>query len=258
MAAISPRMRSTMTADDRSLCSNATNALLLAGPLGYLIPPLAGIHYQLPLLACRAALLRRLGIEDATRDRIGCALTFDDGPHPAGTPAVLQALASTGAKATFFLVGEQVRANPSLAREIVAEGHWIGLHCDRHRNLMRLSPKQVALDIARAEAAIGDATGQAPVLYRPPYGIFNATALRIARRRGWRALLWSHWGRDWEARATSESIASLLTEKLFPGAVLLLHDADYYGAEGSWRKTATALPAVLEWIGEAGLAPTAV
>lgn len=233
-------------------------ALLLAGPLGYLIPPLAALDYQLPSLLCAGALRRRLGIEDATRDRVGCALTFDDGPHPAGTPAVLQALADAGAKATFFLVGERVRANPALAREIVAEGHWIGLHCDRHRNLMRLSPKQVALDIARAEATIGDATGLAPVLYRPPYGIFNGTALRIARRRGWRSLLWSHWGRDWESRATSESIASLLTAELFPGAMLLLHDADYYGAEGSWRKTAAALPAVLERISEAGLALTAV
>ncbi len=234
------------------------DGLSLAGPLGYLIPPLAALDYQLPWLSCTGALRRRLGIEDATRDRVGCALTFDDGPHPAGTPAVLEALADAGAKATFFLVGERVRANPSLAREIVAEGHWIGLHCDRHRNLMRLSPKQVALDIARAEAAIGDATGLAPGLYRPPYGIFNATALRIARRRGWRALLWSHWGRDWEARATPQSIASLLTAKLLPGAVLLLHDADYYGAEGSWRKTAAALPAALERIGKAGLAPTAV
>jgi peptidoglycan-N-acetylglucosamine deacetylase len=247
-----------MTADDRSLGSNATNALLLAGPLGYLIPPLAALDYQLPSLSCAGALRRRLGIEDATRDRAGCALTFDDGPHPAGTPAVLQALADAGAKATFFLVGERVRANPSLAREIVAEGHWIGLHCDRHRNLMRLSPKQVASDIARAEAAIGDATGLTPALYRPPYGIFNATALRIARRRGWRALLWSHWGRDWEARASAESIASLLTEGLFPGAVLLLHDADYYGAEDCWQKTALALPVVLDRVGEAGLALTAV
>jgi peptidoglycan/xylan/chitin deacetylase (PgdA/CDA1 family) len=247
-----------MTADDRSPGSGVADALLLAGPLGYLVPPLAALDYQLPSLSWAGALRRRLGIEDVTRDRVSCALTFDDGPHPAGTPAVLQALAEAGAKATFFLVGERVRANPSLAREIVAEGHCVGLHCDRHRNLMRLSPRQVALDIARAEAAIGDAIGMAPVLYRPPYGIFNAAALRIVRRRGWRAMLWSHWARDWEARATSESIASLLTAKLFPGAVLLLHDADYYGAEGSWRKTAAALPAVLERIREAGLAPTAV
>jgi peptidoglycan-N-acetylglucosamine deacetylase len=247
-----------MTADDRSLRAGVADALLLAGPLGYIVPPLAGLDYQLPAFSCARALRRRLRIEDVTQDRAGCALTFDDGPHPAGTPAVLRELASAGAKATFFLVGEQVRANPSLAREIVAEGHHIGLHCDRHRNLMRLSPKQVAQDIARAEAAIGDAIGQAPALYRPPYGVFNTTALRIARRRGWRPLLWSHWGRDWEAHATPASVASLLTSKLFPGAVLLLHDADYYGAEGSWRNTAAALPTVLERIGEAGLALTAV
>src|SRR6478609_7836693 len=72
----------------------------------------------------------------------GYALTFDDGPHAQGTPAVLELLAAAGVHATFFLVGEQVRRNPSLAREIVAAGHGIGVHCERHRYLLRLSPAQ--------------------------------------------------------------------------------------------------------------------
>lgn len=231
--------------------------LTLTG-IGYLLPALAGIGYPVPMLAPASAALRRLlGIEDRTAEGGGCALTFDDGPHPQGTPAVLEALAAAGAKATFFLVGEQVRANPALAREIVAEGHWIALHCDRHRNLMRLTPAQVRRDIAAAEATIAEATGIAPTLYRPPYGIPNAAALRLARSRGWRTLLWSHWGRDWEDRATADSIARLLTTDLCPGAVLLLHDADNYCSPGSWRKTAAALPAVLDRLGEQGLTLTA-
>lgn len=243
-----------MTVDDRSLGLRAAEILLLHGPTGQLLPSLAAVGYQLPSLAGASAALRAtLRIEDRTRDGRGCALTFDDGPHPQGTPAVLQVLAAARAKATFFLVGEQVRKNPSLAREIVAEGHWIGLHCARHRNLLRLSPRQTRADIASAEATIGEATGIAPTLYRPPYGVLNGAALRIARRRGWRTLLWSHWGRDWEKRATPESIASLVTEDLRPGALLLLHDADDYGAQGSWRRTAAALPLVLERLGEAGL-----
>ena len=68
----------------------------------------------------------------------------------------------------------------------------------------------------------------------------------IVAERGWRPLLWSHWGRDWEARATPQSIVSLLTARgLRRGSVLLLHDADDYSAEGSWRRTAAALPRVL-------------
>lgn len=234
----------------------AGTATAVAG-LSHLLPALTGLGYPLPPLAPASAWLRRaLGVEDSTADGSGCALTFDDGPHIAGTPAVLELLAAAETHATFFLVGEQVRANPSLAAEIVAQGHTIGLHCDRHRNLLRLAPGQVRRDIEAAQAAIAEATGIAPQLYRPPYGILNGAALQIARRQGWRTLLWSHWGRDWAARATPESIATLATAGLRPGSVVLLHDADDYGAPGSWRNTAAALPRILEAVDEAGLALT--
>ncbi len=203
------------------------------------------------------ALRGPLGVEDRTASGEDCALTFDDGPHAQGTPAVLELLEQEGARATFFLVGEQVRRNPSLAREILAAGHGIGLHCERHRNLLRLTPAQTRADIERAEQAIGDATGLAPTLYRPPYGVLNAAALRLAHGRGWRTLLWSHWGRDWERGATAESIAARVTDGVAAGAVLLLHDADDYSAPGSWRRTAEALPRVLATLAERGLAPVA-
>jgi peptidoglycan-N-acetylglucosamine deacetylase len=203
------------------------------------------------------ALRDRLGVEDRTASGYGYALTFDDGPHIEGTPAALEILAAAGVQATFFLVGEQVRRNPALAAEIAAAGHEIGLHCDRHRNLLRLAPWQVRTDIARARDTIETATGRAIGLYRPPYGVPNAMALRQARLHGWRTLLWSRWGRDWEARATPESIAMLVTAGAGEGSVLLLHDADDYSALGSWRRTVAALPRVLAAMGERGLQPVA-
>ena len=207
----------------------------------------AAVAYVLPGLAGAWPPLRRpLGVEDRTTSGTGYALTFDDGPHARGTPAVLEVLARERTAATFFLVGEQVRRNPSLPREILAAGHAVALHCDRHRNLLRLAPSQVREDIARAEETIGAATGLTPSLYRPPYGVLNASALALARRRGWRTLLWSHWGRDWERRATPESIAALATAGAGAGSVLLLHDADDYSAPGSWKHTVAALPAVIE------------
>jgi peptidoglycan-N-acetylglucosamine deacetylase len=210
--------------------------------------------YVLPALAFYSRALREaLGVEDRTASGTGAALTFDDGPHAQGTPAVLEVLAQHGARATFFLVGEQVSRNPALAAEIVAAGHTVGLHCHRHRNLLRLAPWQVREDVARAQATIEDATGVSPRLYRPPYGILNATALRLARRAGRRTLLWTHWGRDWQASATPESIVSLLTDGVGEGSVLLLHDADDYSASGSWRRTALALPHVLDVLAERGL-----
>lgn len=215
---------------------------------GYLLPGLAG---ALP------ALRKPLGVHDRTSDGLGYALTFDDGPHAQGTPAVLDVLASAGVRATFFLVGEQIQRNPTLAAEIVAAGHLVGLHCHRHRNLLRLTPRQVRTDIERAEAAIQDATGLVPALYRPPYGVLNASALHLANARGWRTLLWSHWGRDWEARATPESIVMRVTAGAGDGSVLLLHDADDYSAPDSWRRTLAALPQILSTLAARGVQPVA-
>jgi peptidoglycan/xylan/chitin deacetylase (PgdA/CDA1 family) len=187
----------------------------------------------------------------------GVALTFDDGPHPQGTVTALGILARESAPATFFLAGEQVERYPEVAAEIVAMGHEVGLHCHRHRNQLRLTPRAIAEDLRRGEAAIAEACGQAPRLYRPPYGIFSAAGLTIARRR-YRLLLWTRWGRDWSTHATAESIASKATERLRAGDVILLHEADHYSAPGSWRHTVAALPRILERLAIGGQPPIAI
>ena len=115
--------------------------------------------------------LREEGVE-------GVALTFDDGPHPQGTPAVLEILREAGQRATFFLAGEQVEQRPALAAEIVAAGHRVELHCHRHRNQLRLTPRALLDDAERGRAAIEEASGQAIADYRPPYGIFSGAGLR--------------------------------------------------------------------------------
>jgi peptidoglycan/xylan/chitin deacetylase (PgdA/CDA1 family) len=236
---------SAMSAHDhRSHTSPLAGALAGVAMAGYLLPALA--FYS-------RGLREALGVENRTAAGKGVALTFDDGPHAQGTPAVLDILAARDVRATFFLVGEQVLRNPALAAEIVAAGHTIGLHCHRHRNLLRLAPWQVREDVACAQTAIEDATGLSPALYRPPYGILNATALRLAQRAGRRTLLWSQWGRDWQARATPESILARITDGVGEGSVLLLHDADDYSAPGSWRRTALALPGVVDALAELGL-----
>ena len=217
--------------------------------VGYLLPGLAGIW---------PPLRRPLGVEDRTASGEGYALTFDDGPHAQGTPAALEILAREHVRATFFLVGEQVRRNPGVAREIVQAGHEVGLHCDRHRNLLRLTPWQVREDISRALDTIETVTERTPSLYRPPYGALNASALKIARAHGWRTVLWSDWGRDWERRATPESIAARVSDDARAGAVLLLHDADDYSAPDSWRRTVAALPRVLENLRQRQLEATAL
>ena len=210
--------------------------------------------WSLPALSPHAPRLAdALGIERRVDSAEGIALTFDDGPHPLGTPAVLDVLAREGATATFFLVGEQVERDPALAREIVAAGHAVALHGHRHRNLLRLTPSQLRDDVDRVSAVVADTTGAAPAVYRPPYGIFSAAGLAMVRRRGWRPVLWSRWGRDWRRRATAASIAADAACGPAPGDVVLLHDADTYSARDSWQRTVAALPAVLEAVHEAGL-----
>ena len=147
---------------------------------------------------------------------------------------------------------------PALAREIVAAGHEVALHGDRHTLLLRRSVRELQDDLVRAEAEIEDATGCSPVLYRPPYGVFSSGGLALVRRLGYRPLLWSTWGRDWERRATPASIARRATRRLAPGDVVLLHDSDAYSSAGSWMKTAAALPSVLAAVAATGVPAVSV
>ena len=216
----------------------------------------AAVASWLPATALVSARARRLFDVRATLDRRDAvALTFDDGPHPEGTRAILEGLEEARAPATFFLVGEQVERYPELAAAIVAGGHQIGIHCHRHRNLMRLTPRQVADDLRRAAEVIATAAGVEPRYYRPPYGVLTTPALLLARAHGWQTVLWRREGADWEVRATPRSIADRILRHVAPGDVLLLHDADHYSSLGSWRRTRGALDVIFAELGRLGLRP---
>jgi peptidoglycan/xylan/chitin deacetylase (PgdA/CDA1 family) len=189
-----------------------------------------------------------------TRDTGGVVLTFDDGPHRQGTPAVLDRLERADARAIFFLVGEQVERDPGLAREVRDRGHAIALHGYRHRNLLRIPPTALRADYDRGLDVIARATGVVCDTYRPPYGIFSLAAIVEVRRRGWHPLLWSRWGRDWARRATPGSVARLALRDIGAGDVVLLHDADHYSVPDSWRATVGALDLMLPVLAQRGLA----
>ena len=194
-----------------------------------------------------------LGIQTHLEDPRGFALTFDDGPHPEGTPAILDLLARLDVPAAFFLTGEQVLHYPAVAREIAARGHTIGVHGYRHRLLSVRSPSASMADLELACAVIERTAGAKPRLYRPPYGAANPAVLLAARRAGLRPVLWARWGRDWERRASAASIAANATRELRGGEILLLHDADHYAAVGCWRATVAALPEIAAAVARAGL-----
>lgn len=218
----------------------------------------AALGYAAPGLSRAAPWLRPLlGVEDRIEEARGVALTFDDGPHPQGTPAVLSVLAAHAARATFFLVGEQVERRPALAREVHDAGHEVALHCHRHRNVLRLTPGQARDDVRRAAETIAEATGQTPRLYRPPYGGMTAATLVVARRQGLRPILWTRDPHDWRPGSTPERIAGACLD-LRAGEIVLLHDSDAYGSPGSWKRTSAALPRILSVLEAHGLSPAAI
>ena len=189
---------------------------------------------------------RRLGLPRTVAvDSSQVAITFDDGPHPEGTPAILEILAAHGARATFFVIGEQVQRRPALLRRMLGEGHAIALHGHRHRLQPRLGDRELREDLERGLAAIEDAAGVTPLRHRPPYGIYSPGGLRAARERGLAPLLWATWGKDWRRFTTPGRIARRALDGLGAGDVILLHDADFYSASRSHERTAGALPLIL-------------
>jgi peptidoglycan-N-acetylglucosamine deacetylase len=188
------------------------------------------------------------GLERLDGARI--ALTFDDGPDPDATPAVLEALGTAGAPATFFLVGEQVEAHPQLAAELAARGHAVGLHGYRHIEHDELADPRA--DLERGAAALTEATGDRTTLFRPAYGRFSEASYAACRELGLVPIYWSAWGGDWEP-VPAPRIADLVMRDVAPGAIVLLHDSARYAYRESAAATAEALPAVLEAIAAAGL-----
>jgi peptidoglycan/xylan/chitin deacetylase (PgdA/CDA1 family) len=208
-------------------------------------------HALAPIVPPAAA---AIGVPRTLARAHGVALTFDDGPHPDGTPAVLEVLARAGARATFFLVGEQVERRPSLAAEIVAAGHLVAVHGYRHRLQLRLSSSAVREDLTRAASVISDATGTAARWHRPPYGIYSPAGLAAARSLELAPLLWSRWGKDWRKFTTPARITRRATRRVGNGDVILLHDADFYSSAGSHERTVAALPDVIARLKSLGLA----
>lgn len=179
------------------------------------------------------------------------ALTFDDGPDYR-LDKFLGLMEEARARVTFFVVGEQVERAPSKLREIDSCGHEVSVHCYRHLNHRQLTPKQVVEDMRRARTVIEETLERSTELFRPPYGCFSLASWLEADRQGWERVLWTRDSRDWEPRATPQSI---LDNVGWPraGEILLLHDSDRYGVPGSWQNTLEALPVILERVSARGL-----
>ncbi|HWA67652.1 MAG TPA: polysaccharide deacetylase family protein [Mycobacteriales bacterium] len=186
------------------------------------------------------------------------ALTFDDGPHPQGTIAILDELDRLGWPATFFVLGSQARRYPDVVVETLRRGHRIGLHGDQHRYTIARTPWGIAADLRRGRDTVAEVVGESPRWWRPTYGVMSGPSYLASRALGLRPLLWSSWGVDWQADATPESVVGHLESGRLSGGTMLLHDSDVTSAPGSWRTTLAALPLLAERLAQRHLTVAAI
>jgi peptidoglycan/xylan/chitin deacetylase (PgdA/CDA1 family) len=151
------------------------------------------------------------------------ALTFDDGPNPDYTPHILDVLEKHGAKATFFVLGQNAHSHPELVQEIIRRGHVVGNHTFSHPRLSELHPLAVAQELYRCNRVIREAAGVSPVLMRPPQGAQRLSSYGITRLMGYKTVHWSASGDDWQGDS-AEVVAGRILRKIKPGGIILLHD----------------------------------
>ena len=167
-----------------------------------------------------------------------CALTFDDGPTQ-HTPQLLQLLRERGIKATFFLLGSQVRRKPDLVRRIVAEGHEVANHSYSHPKLTRLSPEQQQQEIAAVQALFHKLGVEGRFL-RPPYGSFNSATLQAAAEHDLDVILWSVDTNDWRQTLSIDGMSSRRGHDRPTRGVFLFHDTHL--------RTIKALPTLIDFL----------
>jgi peptidoglycan-N-acetylglucosamine deacetylase len=173
--------------------------------------------------ALQSALLRGGFVWRLPRAR-GVGLTFDDGPHPEFTPALLDLLARHRARASFFLVGARVAEHPAIARRIVAEGHTVGTHTYDHVEITTLAGEALAGELGRGRRALADATGVDSALFRPPRGRVDWSRLRAVARLGYVTVHWSRTYSDYRLDGPEPLRARILSAPMRAGDIVLLHD----------------------------------
>ncbi len=181
------------------------------------------------------------------------AITFDDGPDPDWTPAILDILKARGVKAAFFVVGREAERYPEIVRRIVAEGHEIGNHSYTHANLAELPEALVRLELNSNQRLIESLTGRTTTLFRPPYNadsrptnLDELAPIAIAESLGYLTVLENIDPKDWEEPEPAELLLRVKAGR-DSGNIILLHDGG-----GDRSSSVAGLPAILDWLDERG------
>uniref|UniRef100_UPI001EF79EE9 polysaccharide deacetylase family protein n=1 Tax=Cohnella mopanensis TaxID=2911966 RepID=UPI001EF79EE9 len=172
-------------------------------------------------------------------------LTYDDGPNPSNTTNLLNALKQSGLRATMFNLGQNAQSYPSLVRDQVSAGMWVGNHSYTHPHMTTMSSAQMSSEITRTQQAIQSATGTAPKLFRPPYGETNATLKSVESQNGLTEVIWSVDSQDWNGATTAQIVAA--AGRMQNGDVILMHD--------QYQTTIQAIPQIAQNLKSRGLCP---
>ena len=244
------RPASTPPRSRRASCASACS-----GPASSAPPPRRQV--AVPSFREQREIARALGAASPALERLEpgaghVALTFDDGPDPDGTPAVLDALEAAGAPATFFMLGEQLMRNTSLGREVAVRGHEIALHGFGHAATRSSRPRGARRPRARARSGRGCHRPR-PVSTGRRTAASASTPTSACAALGLRPVYWSAWGEDWEASRPAR-IAELVSRDLADAAIVLLHDSPVYADRPSAEPTAAgASPRSAQRARDAGL-----
>lgn len=159
------------------------------------------------------------------------ALTFDDGPSAAWTPALLDGLKERGVKATFFLIGENADKNPEIVKRMAEEGHLIGNHTYHHVELIKVSENEARLELADTSAVIVRITGKEPEYMRPPFGAWQR---KLEQEIQMLPVLWTIDPLDWTTENQDEIVNKVVTEAE-ENDIILLHDCYKSSVEAGLR-----------------------
>jgi peptidoglycan/xylan/chitin deacetylase (PgdA/CDA1 family) len=194
-------------------------------------------------------------VEGAPQPRV--ALTFDDGPDPVDTPAILEILGEAGARATFFIVGERARKHPEIVRRVAESGHQVEPHSQTHPWWFSLATASRTRREVRESAAVAqELSGRRPRFFRPPMGHKSLSLQEVLAEEGLEMVTWSARSFD-TMRTTAATIRERLLAEASPGGILLLHEGARHGLARP-SESVQALPSLLAGLRARGLEPVSL
>jgi peptidoglycan-N-acetylglucosamine deacetylase len=212
--------------------------LVLLPIIHFLAALLPGFSYYLPI------------VSRGRRGETGVALTFDDGPDPLVTPALLKLLERHGARATFFVTGEKARRHPELVRSILAGGHSLGNHSFHHFPTLMLKGRKTLKREVESTQEVLRQFGVVPLAFRPPVGVTNAFLWRVLLEAGMFCVNFSCRAGDMGNRRIKH-LASTVLGKAVPRDIILLHDVA--PTNGSIEDLLAEFEAILQGLKQRGL-----